>query len=92
MNAKTAKKLRKIAKQMATQELVYTPQGNSGRFVLEVAPAKIPADLVGMSGNIPLPGGAVGQQPKVIGIPGTVQINDQSERGIYNMLKKAAQQ
>lgn len=91
MNAKKAKQLRKLAAQMATEVYSTKTLGNSKRFVVEPV-AQVEGEEVGLAGNIPLPSDAIGQQPKIHMLAGSVMVNPNSARGIYKQLKKAAAQ
>lgn len=91
MNAKQAKKLRKLAAQMATESYGTKNIGNSKRFVVEPV-EQVEGEEIGLAGNIPLPSDTVGQQPKVVMLPGSIMVNPNSARSIYKQLKKAAAQ
>ena len=78
MNSKTAKKLRKLAKSMATAAYEIKFLGNSKRFVIEAAPEATD--------------GALANPPLIKYLPGTAMVNPESARGVYKQLKKAARQ
>lgn len=83
MNTKTAKKLRKLAKSMATEPFAVKFLGNSKRFVIEAAPEPKTTELAGE---------LLANPPVIKYLPGTAMVNPNSARGIYKQLKKAARQ
>lgn len=82
MNQKTAKQLRKLAKQMATEAFSTKTLGNSKKYVLRANPENEGAGPEDMLAKMPL----------VIYHAGSVMVNPNSERGVYKQLKKAARQ
>lgn len=82
MNQKTARQLRKLAKQMATEAFGTKTLGNSKKYVFVANPEN---EGTG-------PEDVMAKPPLVLYHAGSVMVNPNSERGVYKQLKKAARQ